>query len=608
MFTHRHNTAMSGGREFWSLLLLLLLVVVVPTACLLWFMTEAANNERMAVRQKLADVYGRELQAIQDGLGQAWQTRVAWLAEDGDELPALRFQQLVTSNVAESVLIFDTNNHILYPSQPTSPESTAESAEALRTQIQSLLRTGDLDCALDVAVGPLSVLEIEGAKDRSGRQIVSYVFWAVMQSVTNNTDQRFIALMEMLISRTEHYGEDSMPSAQRLFLMQELERAYGIKFTTQRAEELAATCIERAAGKPGSSSLTAALSNELWWIASPSGRTVGLYTRDGIARVGATVIGEQSSLTGVRVELVPSDAAYKAFLATPAGSFLPGWTLMLSLEGEDPFTAAAEKRVAAYFWTAVLIVAVIAIFAALMGRHLVRQICLNRLKNDFVATVSHELKTPLASMRVLVDTLIDGRQADAGQAAEYLQLISKENERLSRLIDNFLTFSRMERNKRAFNFVEMNPDTVARAAVGAVRERFEAAGAKVDIASSPDLSAVLADKDALVTVLINLLDNAFKYSENDKKIVLRAYASGGGICFEVEDNGIGMSRRDTKRIWDRFYQVDQSLARRAGGCGLGLSIVKFIVEAHGGRVDVKSVLGQGSTFSVIIPMAAQSEQ
>ena len=166
-----------------------------------------------------------------------------------------------------------------------------------------------------------------------------------------------------------------------------------------------------------------------------------------------------------------------------AGEDLPGWICACAFKkGQNPFTAAAEKQVATYFWTAVLVVAVIAIFATLMGHHLLRQLRLNRLKNDFVATVSHELKTPLASMRVLVDTLIDGRQGDAGQATEYLQLISKENERLSRLIDNFLTFSRMERNKRSFHFADVNPDQVVQAALDAMRERFEAAGVKLDVA------------------------------------------------------------------------------------------------------------------------------
>ena len=110
-----------------------------------------------------------------------------------------------------------------------------------------------------------------------------------------------------------------------------------------------------------------------------------------------------------------------------------------------------------------------------------------------------------------------------------------------------------------------------------------------------------ADDDAITTVLINLLDNAYKYSDDDKEIVLRAFCDNGQICLEVQDNGIGLSRRAAKRVFDRFYQVDQSLSRSRAGCGLGLSIVRFIVMAHGGTIGVTSELGKGTTFSVKLP-------
>jgi len=113
---------------------------------------------------------------------------------------------------------------------------------------------------------------------------------------------------------------------------------------------------------------------------------------------------------------------------------------------------------------------------------------------------------------------------------------------------------------------------------------------------------VLADHDAMVTVLVNLLDNAYKYSLDDKRIELRAFAENGSVCFCVSDNGVGISRRDAKRIFKRFYQIDRSLARRAEGCGLGLSIAKFIVDAHKGSISVNSKPGEGSTFTVKLPI------
>jgi signal transduction histidine kinase len=225
------------------------------------------------------------------------------------------------------------------------------------------------------------------------------------------------------------------------------------------------------------------------------------------------------------------------------------------------------------------------------------------MKNNFIATVSHELKTPLASMRVLVDTLLEGHVRDEAQAKEYLRLTAKENERLSRMIDNFLTFSRMERNKVAFTLVDARPAAIASDAIESARTKFAAHNCHLTVDIADDLPEIQADHDAMVTVLVNLLDNACKYTTDDKRISLRIYPDDGFVCFAVSDNGIGLARRHLRRIFDRFYQVDSSLARKAEGCGLGLSIVKFIVDAHKGKITVESKPGKGSTFTVRLPVS-----
>jgi len=248
-------------------------------------------------------------------------------------------------------------------------------------------------------------------------------------------------------------------------------------------------------------------------------------------------------------------------------------------------------------------VGVIAVLAVALAGYLGRQIRVTRLKNDLIATVSHELKTPLSSMRVLVDTLLEGRCRNEQQAHEYFAMIAKENERLSRLIDNFLTFSRMERNKRTFDFAPTDVAKIVRTAADAMRDRFSSPGAQLEARVAENLPPVQADADALVTVLINLLDNAWKYSGDQKRVVVRATPGDGVVRIEVSDNGTGMSRRTVRRIFKRFYQADQTLSRKAGGCGLGLSIVKFIVDAHGGDIEVTSQVGKGSTFTVCIPVA-----
>ena len=247
--------------------------------------------------------------------------------------------------------------------------------------------------------------------------------------------------------------------------------------------------------------------------------------------------------------------------------------------------------------------ATVIVLAAGALRLVRRQMALTQLRNDLVANVTHELKTPLSSMRLLVDTLLNSQPLHEQTAREYLQLIAQENLRLSRLIDNFLTFSRMERNKYAFGFKEVPVTAIVEGAITAVRERFNAPGCQFETHIAPDLPSVVADPDALVTAVVNLLDNAYKYSGEEKQITLSASAENGSVFFAVKDNGIGLSPRDTKRIFKRFFQVDQRLSRNGGGCGLGLSIVKFIVTAHHGNVRVESQPGRGSTFTISLPRA-----
>ena len=204
-------------------------------------------------------------------------------------------------------------------------------------------------------------------------------------------------------------------------------------------------------------------------------------------------------------------------------------------------------------------------------------------------------------MRVLVDTLLEGSYRNQQQVTEYLQLVSKENERLTGLIDNFLTFSRMERNKQAFEMARTSPAAIARDAAEAVKTKFSVGQCRFDVNIREDLPQVTADRDAMVTVLVNLLDNAYKYSYDNKQIELRVSSENSLVCFYVSDKGPGMSRRAARKIFNRFYQADRSLSRHAEGCGLGLSIAKFIVDAHKGTISVESKVGKGSTFTVKLP-------
>jgi signal transduction histidine kinase len=231
---------------------------------------------------------------------------------------------------------------------------------------------------------------------------------------------------------------------------------------------------------------------------------------------------------------------------------------------------------------------------------------LARLRNDLVGTVSHELKTPLSSMRLLVDTLLDDEQFDEKTVREYLELIARENSRLSRLIDNFLTFSRLERDRMTFDFQLHSPEEIVEALMDAREGRLRVDATEFSVHIDPDLPPVLCDRDSILTALLNLLENAHKYSPPPRHIEMMVRNVGNAVQFSVSDRGIGMSRSDARRAFERFYQVDQRLSREGGGCGLGLSIVASIVQAHGGHVSVTSELGQGSTFMFGLPLALQT--
>jgi two-component system, OmpR family, phosphate regulon sensor histidine kinase PhoR len=223
------------------------------------------------------------------------------------------------------------------------------------------------------------------------------------------------------------------------------------------------------------------------------------------------------------------------------------------------------------------------------------------LRHDFLSTVSHELRTPLTSIRLLVDTLQEGQWKDPERTKEYAGIMQREITRLSHIVDSFLTYTRLERGKLKFEFSETDPAQIAEHAVTIIGAKFRGHCAfTVDV--QPDLPLINADSDTLITAVLNLLDNAYKYSTEGRRITFKVFAQQGVVCFSVEDNGIGLSPRDCRRVLEQYYRVDSHETRGIGGAGLGLGIVKNVAEAHNGQLTVRSELGKGSCFTIRIPI------
>ena len=364
------------------------------------------------------------------------------------------------------------------------------------------------------------------------------------------------------------------------------------------AESLATAYLQTQSPDPGLSGLQRTRRPDVWQLSSPDGRTIALF-RDETVHMDVHRLIDEHQTAAVRFAVFkPDEGAYdEAFTIGPA---MPGWQASFTVLDTGILESAAQARTRVYVWTAVAGIGLFALLGAALAYGYRRQVRLARLQTDTVAAISHELRTPLASMRLLVDGLLRDRELDASKTREYLQLMSAENGRLTRLVDNVLAFSRLERGRRTLAFSETDPADVVRTAVAAMRERTaDAVDIRVDVA--PDLPPLQADADALVTALLNLLDNAYKYTPVDRRIGVTASCRNGCVLVAVEDNGIGIPSRERTRIFRRFYRVDRRLSRDTAGVGLGLSIVRDIVCAHGGSVDVISEPGTGSTFIMKLP-------
>ena len=591
--SHRSKEAVPL-KELLPIFGLLLVAIILPVGGMLWFMTAAIRNEQVAVRQRLTEVYESQLDAVFQEVEESITQQRIILAKHAELPPARRFDALVRESFADSILVLDESGQLAYPANPPmTAEAPSTEALSLQAEVRNLLRAGSFPEARQVIDRMASDAALRDARDESGRLILPALQLFYVQSASEPD-----AILEFLRKTVTGY-ETEMSSAQRLFYLQALAQLEAEVEPRLTAETLAAE-LEDVDFDLDARGYWPVLEKGISLLFSDDRRTAAVFRSAELRAQLHEQVEVSSTVKGMRIQLQQNQD--DGWLAKPFPSLGDGWFIGLHIEADDPFAATADRRVVRYIWTGMALITVMGFSFMLLVRSLLAQQRLTRMKNDFVATVTHELKTPLASTRLFVDTLLEGRCRDEQQQREYLELIARENKRLSRLIDNFLTFSRMERNKKTFCFEDCAPASIATIAADAVRENYECANCKISIAITDGLPPIVADTDAMVTVLLNLLDNACKYSNGDKRIELRVFEKDHAICFQVEDNGIGIPKRELSKIMERFYQIDQSLTRKVGGAGLGLSIVNFIVEAHGGRIGVESEPDVGSVFTVTIPL------
>ena len=236
-------------------------------------------------------------------------------------------------------------------------------------------------------------------------------------------------------------------------------------------------------------------------------------------------------------------------------------------------------------------------------RNVSKEMALARLKSDFVSNVSHELRTPLSLIHLYAETLEMGRLNSQEKYQEYYCIIRKESERLSALINNILDFSRIEAGRKEYDFRDTDMRELVRNTLESYRYQIEQHGFTFEEKIDP-VPPMRVDREAMARSIVNLVNNALKYSQDRKYIGVNLYRENGAVKLEVIDHGIGIPSQEQQKIFEKFYRVGDPLVHNTKGSGLGLSLVRHIVQAHGGEVIVDSAPGQGSKFTITLPVNA----
>jgi signal transduction histidine kinase len=287
----------------------------------------------------------------------------------------------------------------------------------------------------------------------------------------------------------------------------------------------------------------------------------------------------------------------------PLGPAVQGLTLLAVTSGRDasPWSPQHQFYIAALS----LVLALAAFGAYLLWRDVRRELRVAALRSQFVSSVSHELKTPLTAVRMFAETLRMGRPADPVRRDEYLDIIVNESERLTRLLDNVLDFSRIESGRKIYQLEPHDLESIVRTAARAMQYPFAQQGFELRVDLACGVPPVRCDPDAIEQAVLNLLANALKYSGEARTIELRLARDGAHAVISVRDWGIGIEPAEQRRIFEKFYRIARPDQRLVPGTGLGLTLVEHIVRSHHGFVGVESTPGAGSTFRIHLPLAEE---
>jgi signal transduction histidine kinase len=285
----------------------------------------------------------------------------------------------------------------------------------------------------------------------------------------------------------------------------------------------------------------------------------------------------------------------------------PGLTLGIKFQGTS-VDALGRSWVRRGFLTLGVLSLLLVGGLVLTYRSVSKEVALARLKSDFVSNVSHELRTPLSLIRLYAETLELGRIKGQTKVEEYYRIIRTESERLTALINNILDFSRIEAGRKEYDFRQTDLAELVRNTLDTYRAQIDEHGFAFEQSIDSSIPPVQVDREAIARSLVNLVNNALKYSDTEKFLGVKLYRADGVLKLEVVDRGIGIARNEQSKIFEKFYRAGNPLVHNTKGSGLGLSLVRHIAHAHGGEVEVESTPGKGSKFTLTLPLERAIQQ
>jgi signal transduction histidine kinase len=593
------------------------LAIAGPTAGLLYFMHRSLQGERQTLLAERNTARRALLQQARDEVvAQLGRLAVSPLTPDEMQLPPGRkFRALIDHQRADSCIILTMDGRVAFPVLAT-PRALSGTAPGMDRDADQLLRdfhqpAKNFSDGWQQLMDRFRGRQLWEAASPSGRLYAPSLQRAALTEM-NEIEMRAKRLVNEIRDRLLDYSDLNLPSSQRLYLWHRHRgQMRGMPEMLFTAERLALTAADRFVKQDRMGEFQPTRSDaNLLQVQTNVASLVLVFEKEALRRSLERTASAILAPHSLQAELLtaaqpvmedPDGLLAEARLAV--GRALTGWQLVAHDEmGFALIDAQVRRRTWQYSAIAVGGGLLLNVLAALAIRRFARTANLTQARQDFLSTLSHELRTPLTSIRMFVDTLAAGGLEDPARARTYLDFIRRENERLTRLAENFLTFTRLESQRMNFDLQEIQPEEVAESARVAVETRFAVEGTDFQVSVERKLPPILADHTLFTTAVVNLLENAFKYTPpTNKKILLSVARGHQTVRFTVADNGQGLTTEEMKFIGEKFYRPDKSARSGQPGFGLGLNIVSHIMRAHNGRLEIHTEPGVGSRFTLILP-------